>query len=154
MTKHISLYKIITFVKLHTPFCGLKISRCSTFTCTSTSDPLENSLSQIGHWNDEPWGAGDIDMALNARVGLSSVRVGLLRPRVGLFRLKVGLFATRVGLSELAFAFPITEGEVRSKWARLMCSSSFRGHVDVKSQSRHCNINVGNCTYIINSHQI
>lgn len=47
-------------------------------------------------------------MALNARVGLSRVKVVVFNPRVG-------LFTTRVGLSELAFAFPITEGDVRSK---------------------------------------
>lgn len=64
-------------------------------------------------------------IALNARVGLSNVIVGLESPKVG--------------FSKLALGFPRTEGDVKSKCARFICSSSFLGHVEVKSQRRHCN---------------
>lgn len=119
---------------LLTPFCGLNISRCSTFTCISTSDPVTNSRSQIGHWNVEPWGPGETAIALD-RVLFSSVRVALVK-------VIVGFVSPRVGFSEFAFvlASPRTEGDVRSKWALFMCSSNFLGHVDVKLHRRHWNI--------------
>lgn len=106
-----------------TSFCGLKISLCSTLTWISTSGPLRNSRSQIGHWKFDPWGPGDIVIVLNCSVGLSSVIVGSPNPSVG--------------LSLLAFA--LSDGDVKSKCARLICSSNFLGHVDLKSQRRHWN---------------
>lgn len=50
----------------------------------------------------------------------------------------VGLSSRRVGLLSV-FAFPNTDGDVRSKWALFMCSSNFLGHVEVNSHNRHWN---------------
>lgn len=119
-------YAMINYTKYQlTGFWGLSISLCSTFTCTSASDPLLNSCSQIGHWYEDVPGPGVKAMALvKAKVALS-----------------VGLSSSKV--AGLAFALPKTDGEVRSKWARLMCSSNFLGHVDLKSHRRHWKI--GKC---------
>lgn len=99
---------------LLTDFCGLRMSLCSTLTCISTSDPVMNSLSQIGHWKLEHCGPGDIAIAENPRVGLSNVEFGLVNPKVELSVWLVVVFEFRLAL-ELALAFPNTEGEVKSK---------------------------------------
>lgn len=90
------------------------MSLCSTLTCISTSEPVENSLSQIGHWKLEHCGPGDIAIAEKPNVGLSNVKVGLLNPKVGLSVVVDVVFEFTLAL-ELALALPITEGEVKSK---------------------------------------
>lgn len=90
------------------------MSLCSTLTCISTSDPVENSLSQIGHWKLEHWGPGDIAMAEKPNVGLSNVKVGLVNPTVVLSVVLEVVFEFTLAL-ELALALPNTEGEVKSK---------------------------------------
>lgn len=73
-------------------------------------------------------GPGEEAMAfVSVKVALPSARVGLSSPKV---EFVVFVFALE---------FATTDGEVRSKWARFICSSSFLGHVDVKSHRRHWN---------------